>query len=1147
MNKHCTRILYWSKKYSGEINSSQKTQQKIGIIMRFTILFLFMSIWIATANSYSQTTVLNIEVKNGTILEVIKEIEKQSEFTFVYNVKDVDVNKKVSVDFTDKSINDVLENLFSDKSLGYKITDRHIAIFSKNATQQQTLEKITGVITDDTGEPVIGANIVLKGTTNGTVSDFDGKFELTVPANSILKVSYIGYLEQEVRVTPGKINYQIQLREDSETLDEVVVVGYGVQKKKLVTGATVQVKGDDITKLNTVNALGALASQTPGINITQVSGMPGEGFKVAVRGLGTVGDSNPLYIIDGITGGDINALNPSDIESIDILKDAASAAIYGARAANGVVLVTTKQGRAGKLNVSFDGYIGWQNVYKKPELLNAQQYVDIMNEAHANDGKTIDWEKLVPDWDRIQNGWEGPQWFESALNKNALIQNYALNVNGGSEQSVFSFGVSYTGQDGTIGKPVAPNYERTTVRLNSEHVLVKRNNLDIIKLGENINFNYGDRRGVAIGNMDSNTIYRFLNTYPIFDVYDADGNYTKAIPYDSRRANPIGIMEYEHGQNNTKNYGLNANAYLIIEPIKDLKIRSNFGVRYYANNYRKFVPSYNLSSNNFRNENEVQQKMTTKMNWMIENTVNYRLSTGRNNFDFLLGQSLENNGLGLSMFGANKNSIYNDFEHAFLDNAKVIAAGNTRLEGAPTNPHKLASFFGRVNYDFNETYMMTLVMRADGSSNFKRGNRWGYFPSVSAGWVMTNEAFMESVTPVMDFFKLRASWGQNGNQAIDNFQYLATISYDARYYFGTDKSIETTGSYPDILPNKDVTWETSEQFDFGFDARFLNSRMQVAFDYYIKNTKDWLLRAPALTSYGTGAPYINGGDVRNKGVELGLAWNDRVRDFDYGINYNLTYNKNEVTRIDNAEGIIKGDEDVLWRHSEEMYRAEVGRPIGYFYGYKTAGVFQTQEDINNYQGAKYENTQPGDLIIVDTNNDGVIDTKDRTMIGNPYPKFTMGLSFNLAYKGFDMNVATIASFGNQIAQSYRSYYDEPLENYTTDIYGRWHGPGTSNKLPRLTSGSHTNWQNVSDIYIHDGDYFRIQSLSVGYDFKNLMRNMFFSQARLYVSVQNLLTITGYSGMDPEVGYGNEKKWASGVDIGFYPSPRTVLFGVNLKF
>lgn len=1006
---------------------------------------------------------------------------------------------------------------------------------------------VKGIVVDEDGESMPGVNILLKGTTTGTITDLDGKFELTVPdKETVLSFSFIGFVSQDVTVG-NQTQLRIVMKTDVLMLDDVVVVGYGVQKKKLVTGATTQVKGDDITKLNTVNALGALASQTPGVSIVSSSGMPGEGFKVAVRGLGTIGDSEPLYIIDGVTGGDINSLNPADIESIDILKDAASAAIYGSRAANGVVLVTTKQGRVGKINVSLDTYVGWQNVYKKPDLLNPQQYVEIINEAYGNDGKSLDWASLVPDWNRVQNGWEGPQWFESSLNKNALIRNHSLNITGGSESSVFSIGLSNTSQEGIIGEPVAPKYDRTTVRINSEHTLVKKGKLDILKFGENINFNAGSKNGIGIGNMDGNSIRRLLATFPLFDVYDENGDYTTSIPLESNRANPIGLMDYEDGQNETKFYGVNANAYLIIQPIKNLTFKSNFGVRYRQNNYRKFVPVYNLASDHFRNENQVTQTMTTRMNWMIENTLNYKFTVAKNNFDVLVGQSVENNGLGMSMSGTNKNSVFDDFDHAWLDNCQLVSADMTSLSGGPISPHKMASFFGRVNYDYNETYMLTAVVRADGSSNFKRGNRWGVFPSVSAGWVMTNEPFMESITPVMDFFKLRASYGQNGNQSIDPFQYLATINFGAYYFFGTDKGAMTTGAYPDILPNEDVTWETSEQFDIGFDARFFRSRLGVTFDYYIKNTRDWLLRAPALSSYGTGAPYINGGDVQNKGIELGITWQDQVGDFSYGVSYNISHNKNEVTKINNNDGIIYGSSNVLWRACDEMYRAQVGYPIGYFYGYKTAGVFQNWDQINSYTGAKYSNAQPGDLIFVDVNKDGQITSDDRTMIGNPHPDVNMGLNINMGYKGFDLNIAAVAVLGNQIAQSYRDVKDQPLDNYTTDIYERWHGEGTSNKLPRLTSTNSLNWQNVSDIYIQNGDYLRISNLTVGYDFKHLFPNMPLEKARIYFAVQNLLTITGYSGMDPEVGYGDGKSWVSGIDIGNYPSPRTIMVGFNLNF
>lgn len=1007
---------------------------------------------------------------------------------------------------------------------------------------------ISGVVIGEDGLSLPGVNIVIEGTTIGVISDLDGHFRLSVPnRESVLVFSFVGYTTQNI-VVGSKTSLKVVMKSDALALEDVVVVGYGVQKKKLVTGATTQVKGDDIAKLNTVSPLGALASQTPGVNIVSSSGMPGEGFKVSVRGLGTVGDSSPLYIIDGVTGGDINNLNPADIESIDILKDAASAAIYGARAANGVVLVTTKRGRVGKVNVSLDTYVGWQNVYKKPEVLNAQQYVEIMNEAYGNDGKELDWQNLVPDWEKIQNGWNGTNWFDESLNKNALVRNHSLNITGGSESSVFSIGLSNTSQEGIIGEPVAPKYDRTNMRINSEHTLIKKEDLEILKFGENVNLYVSNKNGIGIGNMDGNSIRRLINTHPLFEVKDENGDYTKAIPLLANRANPIALMDYEDGQNESKRYGVHANAFITLQPIKNLFFKSSLGIRYHQNNYRKFVPVYNLASDHFRNENQVEQSMSTSLSWMIENTLNYKFSFNRNNFDVLLGQSAENNSLGMYMDGSNKNSIFDDFEHAWLDNTTLISSDATTLSGGPVDPHKMASFFGRINYDYKETYMATVVMRADGSSNFKRGNRWGIFPSVSLGWVLTNESFMEKITPIMDFFKIRASYGQNGNQSIDSFQYLATINFGAQYYFGTDKSIITPGAYPDILPNEDVTWETSEQFDLGFDARFFNSRLGVVFDYYIKNTRDWLLRAPALTSYGTGAPYINGGDVQNKGVELGFTWRDQVGDdFYYSLSYNIAHNKNEVTKINNSDGIIYGSSNVLWRNCDEMYRAQVGYPIGYFYGYKTAGVFQNEQQIEDYKGAKYDNTQPGDLIFVDVNGDGKISSDDRTMIGNPYPKVNMGFNVNMEYKGFDLNITTVTVLGNQIAQSYRDVKDSPLDNYTADIYNRWHGEGTSNRLPKLTSSSSLNWQNVSDIYIHDGDYFRIQNLTLGYDFKKLFPNIPLSKARVYLAVQNLLTITSYSGMDPEVGYGDGNNWASGIDIGSYPSPRTVMVGFNLNF
>ena len=1017
--------------------------------------------------------------------------------------------------------------------------------------EAQTGRTISGIVVSEVGnEPLIGVNVVQKGTTNGAVTDLDGRFTLTVPDGSVLQITYIGYQEQLLTVKPNIAIYQVTLKEDSQALDEVVVVGYGIQKKKLVTGATVQVKGDDIQKLNTVSALGALQSQTPGVNITQSSGMPGEGFNVTIRGLGTTGSSGPLYIIDGVTGADINNLNPADIESIDVLKDAASAAIYGSRAANGVVLVTTKQGRA-------DGYFGVQNVYKMVPTLNAQEYAMIQNEGRLMDGlPAYDFSSMVPNWESYANGTnKGTNWLDEMRNENAPVQNHALNITGGSEQSVYSIGISYTSQEGILGKPVQPKYDRYTFRLNTEHILLKNKDFDIIKFGENLTYSYTEKSGISIGNQYQNDINGALKANPFLPMYDEDGNYHYALDWDPTGENPVALMDYAHGQNLTKKHNIKANAYVTLQPIKNLKIRSSFGLTMEANSYRSFKPVYELASNVYNKENEVTQRMFINSGWLWENTVSYDFKINNNhNFSALIGQSMERSGLGDNLSASNVNSIFDDFDHAYLDNTTVIYADKTTVGGSPymkngiLQKRGIASFFGRINYDYKETYLLTLVMRADGSSNFAKGNRWGYFPSVSAGWVMSNEAFMEPTRNYLDFLKIRASWGQNGNQDIDPFQYLATISsLKSNYFFGPDKQTISSGAYPDILPNKDVTWETSEQLDLGLDARFLGSRLGLSFDYYIKTTKDWLVQAPILDSYGTNAPYINGGDVRNKGIELALNWNDHVGDFTYGVNLNLSHNKNEVTRIANSEGIIHGSPNILSEGTTEMYRAQEGYPIGYFYGYKTLGVFQSEKQIAEYTGAKLSGTAPGDLIFADTNKDGVIDDKDKCMIGNPHPDVTMGLTLNFGYKGFDLGITTNAVFGNQIAKSYRSFTDQPKENYTTDILGRWHGEGTSNRLPRVAAGTNVNWLYISDIFIEDGDYFRIQNVTLGYDFKKLFPRMPLGQARLYVTAQNLATFTKYSGMDPEIGYGADKSWVSGIDVGFYPSPRTYMIGVNLKF
>jgi len=1026
---------------------------------------------------------------------------------------------------------------------------------------------VKGTITDaSTGEALPYATVVVKGTSVWTTSDKDGAFSINAPASGTLSINLLGY---ETIETPVRPTVEVALIPAMDQLSETVVVGYGVQQKKLITGSTIQVKGEDLAKLSTTSALGALQSQSPGVTITQNSGQPGRGYKVNIRGIGTIGDSEPLYVIDGVAGGDIGVLNPNDIESIDVLKDAASAAIYGARAANGVVLVTTKQGKEGRVVVSYDGYYGAQYIDRMPNMVNAQEYMELYNLARKNSGLAeVDFSTKLPAklYQSIMNGtWQGTNWVKEMYNKGAMTQNHSLNVAGGSADHKFSLGLSYTAQDGILGynkiEPMNAEYRRYTFRMNSDHVAIKRNNLEILKFGETINFSFGQNSGIAEGDIYWSSLHDAIGANPLLPVYatDAEGNITGFYDEATRDAegwtffndakHPIGLDYFNRGRNISKFYSLHGSVYAQLQPIKNLKFKSQFGYRFSASSERSYEMLYHLNTSQYNDNDVVSQSMRLSHRITWENTASYHFDINSDHvFDAVAGQSIEKWGMGESISASAWNSIFpNDFERAWLSNTKPALLSQISASGSPSSAGALASFFGRINYSYKDTYLLSATVRSDGSSNFARGHRWGIFPSVSAGWIMTNEKFMESTKDWLNFLKLRASWGQNGNASISNFQYLSTIklSSSAGYYFGNKLSM-ATGAIPGVLANPDVSWETSEQTNVGFDARFFNSSLGVTFDAYIKNTKDWLVNAPIAAVYGFSAPYINGGDVRNSGLELSIDYGKYTGDLTYGIKLNGSYNKNKVTRIANSEGIIHGEDDVLSQGTSEMYRAQVGYPIGYFYGYKTAGVFQNDAQVAA-TAAKYDDAQPGDLIWVDTNGDGEITDDDRTMIGNPHPDFTAGLNLWMAWKGFDLSITGYGAFGQQIARSYRSFFDRPTDSYTRDLFGCWNGEGTSNRLPRWTTCSDRNWSNISDIYIEDGDYFKISNVTVGYDFSRLIKNSWISKARLYVSAQNLMTITKYKGMDPEIGYGFDEDWVSGIDLGYYPSARTILVGVNIQF
>jgi len=1056
---------------------------------------------------------------------------------------------------------------------------------------------VKGTVNDEAGEPVIGATIKVQGTNEGAITDFNGNFSIQAASNATLKITYVGYEPQDVNVN-GRSNINIVLKEDNTTLNDVVVIGYGTMKKKLVTGATVQVKGDEIAKLNTTNALEAMQSQTPGVQITQSSSQPGKGYKVYIRGIGTTGNAKPLYVIDGVAGGSLDDINPADIETIDVLKDAASAAIYGARAANGVILVTTKQGKAGKIEITYNGAFGWSNAYKRPQLLNAQQYMTIIDEYTFNtSGQKMNWagdpgknNGFVPEniLKKVADGWEGTDWWGAFENKNALQQNHSVTLTGGTDRSKFAMSYTYTGNEGIMGAEQASYYKRHTIRINSDHVLLKAKDFDAITIGENISIGYNRSHDLAEDGMYWSYIHSLLQTCPLVPQYADNGDIYYYQEFDGSEAygkgwnsslfsNPWENLTHGgfNSQAESRNINTSATAFLTIQPIKGLRFRSQFNYNWNSGAYRNFgEPASSGYGNATSIIYSVNQSAWLSTGFSVENTLTYDLPIiAGHKISAMVGQSFQSSAWSFNIGGSNKVSwgdqlaTLKGWDSAWLSNVKLVNATDATLTGKPNDEEYLASWFGRLTWDYNEKYMATVTVRRDGSSIFTDGKRWGTFPSVSAGWVVSNEKFMEGTKSWMDFFKIRASWGQNGNCSIDKYQYLATIALsgeagDAGYKFGSDLATSVsgtphTGAYANIVPNPDLTWETSEQLDFGFDARFLNSRLGLNFDWYKKTTKDWLIGGNLLAVYGTNPAAINGGDVKNTGIEIALTWNDRIgKDFSYNVGVNFATNKNEVTRIANDNHYINGPSGVLSQGTEYCYRAEEGKPIGYFFGMSYSGIWQNQEQIDaarNAGKAVLDNAQPGDCIWDDWNGDGVItyaegETTDRHEIGNPNPDIMLGINLGLSWKGLDFAINGAGAFGQQIMRSYRSFSDAPYQNYDTTILNRWHGEGTSNEQPRISATGHQNTNWVSTRYMEDADYFKIKTITLGYDFKNLWKGCPFQQLRLYVQAQNLHTFTSYTGLDPEVGNSaGGSGWASGIDLGLYPPSRTYLVGASIKF
>jgi TonB-linked SusC/RagA family outer membrane protein len=1010
---------------------------------------------------------------------------------------------------------------------------------------------ITGKVLDDAGQPISGASVRVKNTTIGTTTNDNGEFSLSVPASAtLLQVTSVGQEPREIAITEGPL--QISLTKTSSKLDEVVVVGYGTQKRSVLTGSISSVKAKDLENAPNGRIEQALQGRVSGVTIAQNSGQPGSASTIRVRGVTTFGGgNNPLWVVDGVVidAGAIGFLNQSDIESIEVLKDAASAAIYGTRAATGVILVTTKKGKAGRLIVSYNGFYGTSAPAKTLDLLNATQYGALLNERAVAGGGAV----VFPDLSVLG---KGTDWQKAIFNNNARRFSHEISLSGGNEKSIFYLSANFQDQEGIVATEIS-NFTRKSLRLNSTHKISK-----IFTFGQTAGYTY--QKGIGLGNTNSEfggPLSSAINLDPTTPLAVTDPAVANAAPYSvnpvfrdannnpygistlvgQEMTNPVAYIQTRLGNHNFS-HDIVANAYLEANIIKGLKFKSSAGTKLAFWGAVGFTPVYFLSATVRTSQNNYGKSENKTFNWNVENTLTYDKEIKDHHFIALLGQGayVEENGGGsaLTMFNLPITS-YRDASFNF----DIPQASRNSSSYDFTN-HKLSSLFARLNYDYNEKYLFTGIIRRDGSTKFGRDKKYGYFPSFSAGWVAHKENFWPT-NNVVNSLKLRGGYGTVGNDAISNFGYVSTVSGGYNYTIGDGGAI-TTGYAPNSLDNPALAWEETSQANIGIESRLFNT-LDLTLDVYKKKTSG-ILRPITIPGYVgvSSSPVANIADMENSGVELELGYRKSFGELNFSANGNIAYLKNEVTYVGADADFIVGE--ASFQSMGAVTRIQVGQSYNAFYGYKTAGIFQNMDEINNYKGTGatgpiQPNARPGDFRWVDVNGDGKITVDDKTFLGTNIPKYTYGLTINLDYKGFDFMMFAQGSAGSKIFQGLRRL-DIGNANWQTRALGRWAGEGTSTDYPRLTSNdANGNFSQMSDFYLESGDYARLKIVQLGYSLPpNIYSKIGASRIRVYVTAENLVTLTDYTGYDPEIGGG-----VFGVDKGQYPQARSFIGGIQVQF
>ena len=1056
-----------------------------------------------------------------------------------------------------------------------------------SATAFAQVSGIVGTVTDENGEPVIGASVVEKGKPqNGTITNIDGQFAVNVQQGTMLVVSYIGYTTQEVA---ARNQMTVVLKEDQQTLSDVVVIGYGVQKKSVVTASIAKVSADDLDGKTRLRAEDALKGMAAGVNVTSASGQPGTKSMIRIRGIGTINNTEPLYIIDGMPTDQngMESVNPGDIESIEVLKDAASGAIYGARAANGVILVTTKKGKVGKAQINYNFSTGWQSAWRKRDVTGATDYAILQNERRIQNGLsplyTDPYNMKDANGDAITGF--GTDWQDLIFNDNAPITQHDVSVSGASEKVNYYFSLGYFDQEGIVGGNYGQsNYDRLTMRSNNQFNLFdaskERNFLNRLDFGANISYmrvhstgidsnsTWGSPLGSALYlaptlpvTLKGQLAQDMIDRYAAYDLYKDENGDPYTIPgfigsYQEQN-NPVAMM---HGNPN-KNWShkFMPKFSLDLQLWDELKYHFTYSAELSFWGYNgATLQKYYLSGNNNSDHTQATAYKGNNSTWQVENTLTYDKQFGKHTIGVVLGQSAlktkgdELGGSHWNLVNTDKPSINyttgGDLEISTDADGKMTGAKSlVGVWGGPYTEHRLASLFTRLSYNYDEKYMFQATIRRDGSSRFGSNNKYGTFPSVSVGWNMMNEDFMKDTRDWLTNLKLRASWGKNGNDNIGDFAYttLTAMGGSSNYYYGQTASM-TYGSKANRLANEDLKWEESEQTNIGLDFGFWNNQLTFNVDWFMKKTNGMIIDMPIPSYVGEQRPLANVGDMENSGweFELGYKWN--IGDARFGVKGNASYLKNKLTNIGNDTGFLNYG---INQFADGGTRAENGQPFPFFYGYKTNGILQTQAEADAYNSQFGASSKPGDFRFVDVNGDNKITSDDRTNIGNGIPSWSYGLTFDADWKGFDLSLFFQGVSGVDVFDAtYRQ--DIASGNYPTWVLQRWTGEGTSNTVPTL--GDSKNWV-CSDMYIQDGSYLRLKNITLGYTLPRMLTNKIgLSRLRVYVRAENLITWTKYWGFDPEIGAGwdndsqKHNTQYTGVDYGMYPQARTFTVGVNVS-